>query len=84
MAQIAKVDDINNTNLYKLKPQLLLILVLKIKIIHGKIKEISCQKRNYFKVGAQIMITKNDMDENNKDWFGPWDVGKLYFVKRSN
>ena len=56
-----KVDDINNTNLYKLKTP----TYNYDAIVKGpwKDKEYPVKKEIILKVGAQIMITKNDADE---------------------
>jgi ATP-dependent DNA helicase PIF1 len=55
-----KVDDINNTNLYQLKTPTLHYEA----IVKGKWKdnEFPVKKEIILKVGAQIMITKNDAD----------------------
>jgi len=59
-----KVDDINNTNLYKLKTPTYNYNA----IIKGgwKEKEYPVKKEIILKEGAQIMITKNDTDEPKK------------------
>ena len=59
-----KVDDINNTNLYKLKTPTYNYNA----IIKGswKEKEYPVKKEIILKEGAQVMITKNDTDEPKK------------------
>ena len=68
-----KVDDINNTNLYKLKTPTHNYNA----IIKGpwKDKEHPVKKEILLKVGAQIMITKNDTDEPKR-----WVNGTLGVV----
>ena len=68
-----KVDDINNTNLYKLTTPTFNYNA----IVKGswKDKEHPVKKEIFLKVGAQVMITKNDTDEPKK-----WVNGTLGII----
>ena len=68
-----KVDDINNTNLYKLKtPTYNYNAIIKGQ---WKDKEHPVKKEIVLKVGAQIMITKNDTNEPKR-----WVNGTLGII----
>jgi hypothetical protein len=73
-----KVDDINNTNLYKLETPTFTYNA----IIKGswKDKEHPVKKEIVLKVGAQIMITKNDMDDP-KRWVNG-TLGVITFLSK--
>jgi len=73
-----KVDDINNTNLYKLETPTFTYNA----IIKGswKDKEHPVKKEIILKVGAQIMITKNDMDDP-KRWVNG-TLGVITFLSK--